>query len=93
MPAESKATPKRGRGRPVGHKLPARSIERIRASINAKLCVDTLHDVAQHGGKHDGSRVQAAAVLLKKVLPDLASVEHTGAGGGPVQFVFEKVDD
>jgi hypothetical protein len=82
-----------GAGPPKGRQLKPITIERLRASINSKLAIDTLHEMAQVGGQHDAVRVSAAKVLLSKVLPDLAAVEHTGAGGGPVQFVFEKVDD
>jgi hypothetical protein len=63
--------------------LPAKSIERIRASINTKLAIDTLHEMAQVGGQHDSVRVQAATVLLKKVLPDLSATDLT-SGGDPI---------
>jgi hypothetical protein len=81
-----------GSGRKVGTQPTPQTIERIRATINTKLAINTLHNMARRGGQHDSVRVSAAKVLLGKVLPDLAAVEHTGAGGGPVQFVFEKVD-
>jgi hypothetical protein len=68
------------RGRPVGYKMPARSIERIRASINAKLAIDTLHELCTDGGQHDSVRATAASVLLKKVLPDLSATDLTSGG-------------
>ena len=68
------------RGRPTGYKLPARSIERIRASINAKLAIDTLHELCTDGGQHDSVRATAASVLLKKVLPDLRATDLTSNG-------------
>ena len=41
-----------------------------------------------------GTQVTAAIALLKKVMPDLAAVQHSGEDGGPmtVKFVtvFEK---
>lgn len=76
MPAAST----KKRGRPVGHKLPAISIERIRASINAKLAIDTLHELCTDGGQHDSVRATAASVLLKKVLPDLSATDLTSGG-------------
>lgn len=38
-------------------------------------------------GKRDMSATQVSAgiALLKKVLPDLQSLEHTGANGGPIE--------
>lgn len=32
------------------------------------------------------SQVRACEVLLKKTLPDLATHEHTGEGGGPIKY-------
>ena len=34
------------------------------------------------------TQVQAANILLKKVMPDLAAVEHSGEGGGPMKVEF-----
>jgi hypothetical protein len=78
-----------GAGAPAGRKLPAVTIERIRASINTKLAIDTLHEMAQNGGQHDSVRVQAATVLLKKVLPDLSATDVT-SGGEPL--TIERVE-
>ena len=80
MPAESTKKPAKKRGRPVGYKMPQRSIERIRASINAKLAIDTLHELCAEGGQHDSVRATAASVLLKKVLPDLSATDLTSGG-------------
>lgn len=68
------------RGRPTGYKLSQESIERIRASINTKLCIETLHSLATNGGKHDGVRATAALGLLRKVLPDLSATDLTSDG-------------
>jgi hypothetical protein len=69
-----------GAGPPFGRKLPAVTIERLRASINTKLCIDTLHEMAQVGGQHDGVRVSAAKVLLDRVLPTLQATDLTSGG-------------
>lgn len=61
-------------------RLSQESIERIRASINTKLCIDTLHSLAEAGGKHDGVRATAALGLLRKVLPDLSATDLTSGG-------------
>jgi len=82
---KSKAGGKRpGAGRKVGFKMnrpmkPA-TIERIRASINTKLAIDTLHSLCTDGGQHDGVRATAAATLLRKVLPDLSATDLTSDG-------------
>lgn len=83
---------KRARGRPKGTRQTQRTIEAIRASINARLAVDTLHELCESGGQHDGVRATAAATLLKYRMPAYAPVDNDGETVGPVQFVFEKVD-
>lgn len=83
---------KAGKGPPRGRVLPRHTIERIRASINSKLAIDTLHEMAQVGGQHDGVRVSAAATLLKYALPSYAPVDNDGETVGPSVIVFEKVD-
>ena len=32
------------------------------------------------------TQVRAAEVLIRKTLPDLRATEHTGEGGGPIQY-------
>ena len=86
-PSTSRANGKKG-GAPKGRKLPAATIERIRASINTKLAIDTLHDVARTGGKHDGARVSAALGLLQFVVPKLSATDITSDGE---QIVVERV--
>lgn len=76
----------------MGRVLPRKTIERIRASINAKLAVDTLHDLCTDGGQHDGVRATAAATLLKYALPAYAPVDNDGETAQQAVFVFEKVD-
>jgi hypothetical protein len=60
--------------------LPRQTIERIRASINTKLCIDTLHDLATNGGQHDSVRATAAKILLDRVLPTLQATDLTSGG-------------
>lgn len=67
-------------GRKKGYHHDARTIERIRNSINAKLCVDTLHSLAKDGGQHDGVRATAALGLLRKIVPDLSATDITSGG-------------
>jgi hypothetical protein len=41
-------------------------------------------------GKREMSttQVNAANILLRKVMPDLAAVQHSGEGGGPMKVEF-----
>lgn len=59
------------------------TIERIRASINTKLCIDTLHSLCEDGGQHDSVRATAAKILLDRVLPTLQATDMT-SGGEPI---------
>lgn len=78
--AAAKKKNPRGAGRKPGFAHDARTIERIRASINTKLAIDTLHSLCTDGGQHDGVRATAAATLLRKVLPDLSATDLTSDG-------------
>jgi hypothetical protein len=69
-----------GAGRKPGFRHYPDTIERIRATINTKLCIDTLHEMAQLGGQHDSVRVSAAKVLLDRVLPTLQATDLTSGG-------------
>jgi hypothetical protein len=82
-----------GAGPPRGRRLPRTTIERIRASINAKLAVDTLHDLCTNGGQHDGVRATAARTLLQYTVPAYAPVDTAGETVGPAVIVFENVDE
>ena len=78
--AAAKKKNPRGAGRKPGFAHDARTIEKIRASINTKLAIDTLHKLCVEGGQHDSVRATAASVLLKKVLPDLSATDLTSGG-------------
>jgi hypothetical protein len=69
------------------------TIERIRASINTKLAIDTLHTLAKHGGQHDAVRATAARTLLQYSVPAYAPVDTSGETVGPAVVVFENVDE
>jgi hypothetical protein len=76
MVEESDKKPKRGRGRPVGYRMPERVRERIRTGV-------LVTRLTQHvEGKVDmrQTQVTAALGLLKKVLPDLSSTDLTSGG-------------
>ncbi|MBT2300382.1 hypothetical protein J7E70_07880 [Variovorax paradoxus] len=57
----------------------------VRSKIQASQLIKVLQDHALKGEKDfDPTRMKAIEILLKKSLPDLSSVEHTGEGGGPI---------
>lgn len=74
------------RGRAPGVKLTEAHRDKIRKS-------NILNALIEHvEGRRDMSstQVQAGLGLLKKCLPDLSSVEHSGEDGGPLQIVIKK---
>jgi hypothetical protein len=58
--------------------------EDVRKKIQTSQLVNRLTDHVLGTVEMTPTQVQAANILLKKALPDLQSVEHTGEGGGPV---------
>lgn len=71
-------------GRPMG-KLHQ---DDVRAKIQASQLINVLQNHALKGTKDfDPTRMKAIEILLKKSLPDLSSVEVTGADGGAIQSV------
>lgn len=68
----------------------------VRAKIQASQLINVLQNHAL--GKSDpedkekvielsATRLKAIEILLRKSVPDLSAIEHTGEGGGPVQVV------
>ena len=62
---------------------PQIAVERVKS---AKL-LEALqnHALRMPDSEMTPTQVQAARILLGKVIPDLKAIEHTGEGGGPVQ--------
>ena len=52
--------------------------QRVREKIQASMLIRALHDCVEGRNKMTSVQVRAAEVLLKKVVPDLAAVEHSG---------------
>ena len=68
-------------GRPIG-KLHQ---DDVRRKIQVSQLINVLTGHALTGeGDFSMSRMKAIEILLRKSLPDLSSVEMTGADGGPV---------
>ena len=66
--------------------------ERWKDRISATMIMNRL--VAHVEGELDLSPTQlkAADILLKKIVPDLARTEHTGADEGPIEMVVRWQD-
>lgn len=63
--------------------------EAVRARIRAGGIAKRLEGHILGKVEMTASQVSAALGLLRKVVPDLSSMEHSGAGGGPI--VYEKI--
>ena len=50
----------------------------MREKIQASMLIRALHDCVEGRNNMTSVQVRAAEVLLKKVVPDLAAVEHSG---------------
>lgn len=57
----------------------------VRKKIQVSQLLNLLHDHAFNGGEDfSPTRMKAIEILLKKSLPDLSSIEHTGDANNPV---------
>lgn len=54
------------------------AVERIRERIKADRIIDSLEDHVLNGKEMTSTQVTAALGLLKKRVPDLSAVEHSG---------------
>lgn len=68
----------RERGRPAGFRMSDEHRVKIRNSNILNALIEHVEGVREMSP----SQVTAGLGLLRKVLPDLASVEHSGADGG-----------
>jgi hypothetical protein len=66
--------------------------EKVRARIRAGGIVHRLEQHVLGKVEMTASQVTAALGLLRKCVPDLASVEHSGPGGGPIPFEMSPAD-
>jgi len=78
----------------MAERLNPRHQESVRAKIQTTQLINrlTAHALGKLKKPMDASQVRAAEVLLKKRLPDLATVEHTGKDGDPIQVTFTGLD-
>lgn len=59
--------------------------EAVRARIRAGGITKRLEDHVLGKVEMSASQVSAALGLLRKVVPDISAVEHTGRDGGPIE--------
>jgi hypothetical protein len=59
-----------------------------RHKIGISNLVTYLEDHVAGKREMSATQVQAANILLKKVMPDLAAVTHSGEDGGPMKVEF-----
>lgn len=67
-------------GKPGMHKrvLNPAAVERLRGKIKAERIIAKLENHVLNDEEMSRSQVSAAIGLLKKVVPDLSNVEHSG---------------
>lgn len=62
--------------------------ERIRAS----QLLNRLNDFVNGKCELSPAQVQAARIIIGKVIPDMKAIEHTGKDGGPLMVAVDNVD-
>jgi hypothetical protein len=77
----------RGRGRQPGFRMSAEH----RSKIANSQILSCLINHVEGTREMSATQVQAANILLKKVMPDLAAVQHSGEDGGPMTVKFIRV--
>jgi hypothetical protein len=63
--------------------------ERTRAKIQTSQLINRLISHVNGEVELSSTQVRAAEVLLKKTLPDLQAVEHSGDPDKPMRMTFE----
>lgn len=63
---------------------------KARESIRLGMLLSKLEAIAL-GEEASSQQVTAALGLLKKVMPDLQAIQHTGEDGGPLTVVVNKL--
>lgn len=61
-------------------------IDAVRKMIKAEEIVEELQQCALGEKIMDKEQIKAAEILLKKSVPDMKQIEHTGPDGGPIQY-------
>jgi hypothetical protein len=77
------------RGRQPGFRMS----EAHRVKIQNSNILNSLIEHVEGKREMSATQVSAGLGLLKKVLPDLSSVELSGEGGGPLQVVIQRFSE
>lgn len=59
--------------------------DKVRDRIKTSMLLNRLEDHVVGKVEMSPTQLQAATVLLKKSLPDLSAISHTGEDGGPIK--------
>lgn len=71
-------------------KLSPKVQEETRAKIDTTTIVNKLMGHVKGSNKMESTQIRAAEILLKKTLPDLQAIEHTGEDGGDIKISVTK---
>ena len=80
-------------GRPKGSGAGVRLTEEHRAKIRTINILNALQEHVEGKREMSSTQVQAGLGLLKKCLPDLQAVQHSGEEGGPVKIEIGWIKD
>lgn len=69
-------------------RLTNRQADNAKSAIQTGLLLKRLQEHALEDKEMTRSQIDAARILLKKTLPDLAVSQLVGEDGGPVQVAF-----
>jgi hypothetical protein len=59
--------------------------DETRAKIQVSQLINRLEDHVFKDAEVSATQMKAIEILLRKRLPDLQAIEHSGTGGGPIQ--------
>lgn len=63
--------------------------DNTRAKIQVSQLLNRLQDHVFKDVEVTSTQMKAIEILLRKILPDLSTVEHAGEGGGPIKHKVE----
>jgi hypothetical protein len=63
---------------------------KTRAKIKTSQLLNRLNDHVFNDAMVSNTQMKAIEILLRKTLPDLSAIEHTGADGGPIEVRASK---
>ena len=67
--------------------------DEIRSKIQASVIIGFLTEHVKGNREMSATQVRSAEILLKKSVPDISSIELTGADGGPIRVVAAEMSD